>query len=103
MQMQDLSYNLNNQKINVRDFKVSVEVFSLENIYTVKDESYTKTNNTYYSKEVIYGNDVIVEDSSVTLVINDDGESIRFEIDAKLDKVIRKYECGFEYIHERGI
>ena len=33
MQMQDLSYVLNNQKIGVDSYQVSVEVFSLENIY----------------------------------------------------------------------
>ena len=43
MQRQDLSYNLKNARIDVDDFKVSVEVFSLENVYSV-DEYFIKEN-----------------------------------------------------------
>ena len=44
MQMQDLSYKLNNQVLIVEDkknelsFEASVEVYSLENTYTVKED-----------------------------------------------------------------
>ena len=43
MQMQDLSYKLNNEILTLKDnknnlsFKASIEVFSLENVYTVKE------------------------------------------------------------------
>lgn len=89
MQMQDLSYDLNNHKINVKDYKVSVEVFSLENIYTIKENSFEKRNCNYFSNNIIWGNDVIVPNACVSLDVNENHKFTKYKIIAKLDKEIR--------------
>lgn len=96
MQMQDLSYRLNNHRISIKDFIVSVEVFSLENIYTVKENSFEKNGNNYYSNDIIYGNDVKVDDSNVSLFIDEDKDTVKFKINAKLDKLIRGVKLRFD-------
>ena len=60
MQTQDLSYKLNNQKITVLNAKdmlpydVSVEVFSLENVYTVAENTYARRGGEYFSMTVFF-------------------------------------------------
>lgn len=95
MQMQDLSYVLNNQKIGVDSYQVSVEVFSLENIYTVRDGSYVIKSNEYVSNDIVWGNDVH-EDGSVSLKIEDLNEVKRFYISASLSREIRGVKLRFD-------
>ena len=92
MQKQDLSYNLKNAKIDVDNFKVSVEVFSLENVYSV-DEYFVK-ENTYVSNNILWG-DTEKTEGYVNLSI-DKKENINFIIEAKLDKLIRGVKLRFD-------
>lgn len=42
MQIQDLSYTLNNDKLDFKDYQISIEVFSLENVYTIEPQTLLK-------------------------------------------------------------
>ena len=47
MQIQDLSYKLNNDLLNLGQYQISVEVFSLENVYTIEPGTLVKKDNYY--------------------------------------------------------
>mgnify|MGYP003309346533 CR=1 FL=1 len=101
MQLQDLSYKLNNEVLNLEDkknsieLKASVEVFSLENIYTVKEGTYIHDCNVYKSNEIIWG-DTEKIDGQVTLSVNDSDEGKTFKINASLDRKVRGVKLRLE-------
>ena len=94
MQMQDLSYQLNSQKIAIKEdktglsFIASVEVFSLENIYTVAQGTYRKKGNSYCADTLVWANTEAVK-GSVTVKKNKIENGFRFDICASLDRPIR--------------
>ena len=102
MQMQDLSYKLNNQVLNIEDkknnsiVKASVEVYSLENIYTVQENTYSKKESTYSSNQVLWGDTELVEGAKVDLLVNETRDGLSFKIDACLDKLVRGVKLRLE-------
>ncbi len=90
MQMQDLSYALNNQKLPVpvdnRTAQASVEVFSFDNVYTVPE--YDRDNGAYCSRELVWGNTEAVP-GGVRLNIKEGAELVEFSVEASLDRPVR--------------
>ena len=101
MQMQDLSYKLNNEILTLKDnknnlsFKASIEVFSLENVYTVKENTYKHLSNTYYSNQILWGDSELV-DGEVKLTLNETKNGLSFQINTSLDKKIRGVKLKLE-------
>ena len=95
MQIQDLSYKLNNDVLAINDYQVSVEVFSLDNVYTVEPGTFIKENGSYQSNKLLWGNDVAVE-GNVELSIDNHNGYNDFQINASLDKVIRSVKLRFD-------
>lgn len=92
MQLQDLSYELNNQKIPVRvggaECRASVEVFSTENVYTVPNGAYEKAGSVYASDYLVWGDTERVQ-GGVKLEISEIADGKSFKIDAVLDRDVR--------------
>ena len=100
MQIQDLSYVLNNELINVdlkshKGIKVSLEVFSLENVYTIPQGSFVKKGNTYRSNVLVWGNEEKV-DGSATLKLKPSKDHLLIDSQAKLDRKIRSIKIRFD-------
>ena len=100
MQLQDLSYKLNNELINIdlslyKDIKVSIEVFSLENVYTVQQGSYFKNGNTFSSNTLVWGDSEKV-DGKASLRLKKHRDSLNINARAKLDKKIRSIKVRFD-------
>ena len=101
MQTQDLSYKLNNQKINIYDsaigapYDVSVEVFSLENVYTVAENTYVQNGGEYFSDCLVWGN-TERRTGSVKLCVSDVSGGKRFKTDAALDGMLRGVKLRFD-------
>lgn len=98
MQLQDLSYILNNQKIKTKlpyyqNIKVSLEIFSLENVYTIP--SFNKKNNQYLSSSIVWG-DVEKVEGNALLDIKDKNNYLEINAKAKLDKKIRSIKIRFD-------
>ena len=99
MQLQDLSYTLNNEKIRVSDkangidYSASVEVVSLENVYTIP--KFEKRNDSYVSQSVVWGNDVPTN-GKAELQIKEFDEGVRFICSAMLDKNVRSIKVRFD-------
>ena len=91
MQTQDLSYKLNSDSISVTgfsgvDFDASVEVFSLENVYTPERNSFGRASGAYRSDRLVWGNAERV-DGEVCVEISDAAGRKSFDISARLDPV----------------
>ena len=100
MQLQDLSYKLNNELINIdlslyKDIKVSIEVFSLENVYTVPQGSYFKNGNTFSSNTLVWGDSEKI-DGKASLRLKKHRDSLNINARAKLDKKIRSIKVRFD-------
>ena len=95
MQIQDLSYKLKNDLLDLRDYKVSVEVFSLDNVYTVEPNSFVKEDGFYYSNKLLWGNDVKSE-GHVKLSVKKYDDYRDFQIEASLDRNIRSVKLRFD-------
>ena len=101
MQTQDLSYKLNNQKINVYDkaigtpYEVSVELFSLENVYTVAENTYAQNGNEYFSDCLVWGN-TEKRKGSVKLCVDDISGGKLFKTEAVLDGMLRGVKLRFD-------
>jgi len=95
MQIQDLSYKLNNDSLDLGDYKVSVEVFSLENVYTIAPGTLLRKDNYHYSNDLLWGNDVKTS-GSVELHINNHEEYREFQVEASLTQNIRSIKIRFD-------
>ena len=95
MQIQDLSYKLKNDLLDLGNYKVSVEVFSLENVYTIVPNTFVKRNNSYFSNKLVWGNDVDVE-GSVELFVNKENHYQEFQVEASLKQNIRSIKIRFD-------
>lgn len=99
MQLQDLSYTLNNERIHIADrvngikYFASAEIVSLENVYTVP--KYDMRYNAYCSQSVVWGNDVKTQ-GSVILKTEEFAEGVKFECEASLDKPIRSIKIRLD-------
>lgn len=99
MQLQDLSYALNNRKIKVCDkhgkidYLVSAEIVSLENVYTVPE--YRAENGAYVSENVVWGNNVKT-DGNAELKIEECDEFVKISCAARLDRQIRSIKIRFD-------
>lgn len=99
MQLQDLSYKLNNAHLSIEDkkndlcYEVSCEVVSLENVYTAP--SYQKEEENYVSSSLVWGNDVEVKgNASISIQESEEGNS--FFAKGELDKPIRSLKIRFD-------
>ena len=95
MQMQDLSYKLRNDSIDLGEYQVSVEVFSLDNVYTIEPNSFVNENGVYNSNKLLWGNDVPVE-GNVCLSVEKNKDYNDFQVDATLYKKIRSVKLRFD-------
>ena len=95
MQIQDLSYKLKNDLLNISDYQVSVEIFSLDNVYTVEPNSFIEKNGSYYSDKILWGNDVRTE-GRVNLNVERFEDYNSFQVDATLDRKIRSIKLRFD-------
>ena len=100
MQLQNLSYQLNNELINtdfsfIKDIKISIEVFSLENVYTVPNGSYLKNGNTFISNVLVWGDTEKVS-GQAKLRLKKHRDSLNINARAKLDKKIRSIKVRFD-------
>ncbi len=95
MQIQDLSYKLRNDVLDLDDYQISVEIFSLDNVYTVEPNSFVKENDSYYSNKLLWGNDVL-EEGNVKLFVEKHTEYNDFQINASLNKKIRSVKLRFD-------
>ncbi|UKI21112.1 MAG: hypothetical protein L6V83_05990 [Christensenella sp.] len=99
MQLQDLSYTLNNEKIRVTDkvngidYFVSMEVVSLENVYTIP--SFEKRGDGYVSQSVVWGNNEQA-DGKARLQIKEFDKGVSFCCSATLDKSVRSIKVRFD-------
>lgn len=99
MQLQDLSYTLNNEKIRVSDknggieYLVSAEIISLENVYTIP--RFRRENNSYVSESIVWGNDVQTE-GCVNFEIKEFDKNVNFRCTARLDKNVRSIKIRFD-------
>lgn len=99
MQLQDLSYALNNEKIRVTDkindieYLASAEIVSLENVYTIPQ--YAKSADKYVSQSVVWGNDVEVC-ANASFEIGESEEGKTFCCSATLDRAIRSIKIRFD-------
>lgn len=100
MQTQDLSYKLNSHKINLcgadtLKYEVSVEVFSLENVYTVAENTYRCKDGEYFSDSLVWGN-TEKRKGSVKLRVDDVSGAKVFKAEAELDCLIRGVKIRFD-------
>lgn len=97
MQIQDLSYALNNAKLDLDGYQVSAEIFSLENVYTIEPQTLLKKGNSYYSNHLLWGNSEPVFGNAKILVEEKDGNQ-EFQVEAELDKNIRSIKLRFDHL-----
>lgn len=99
MQLQDLSYKLNNAHIPVKDeanhlfYEASLEIVSLENVYTIP--SFKKEAGKYDSNSIVWGNDVEVE-GHASISMDKVQEGVSFSMKARLEKPIRSLKIRFD-------
>lgn len=98
MQLQDLSYDLKNDHIlikddNIGEYSLSIEVFSLENVYTVN--GYSKKEGKYVSEKILWGTDVPT-DGEASLEIENTEKGKMFHACARLDKKVRGIKLRFD-------
>ena len=98
MQLQDLSYQLNNELIGVdfngyQNIKVSLEVFSLENVYTIP--AYQRDGELYLSQSLVWGDTERVDGQAKLSITNKDNK-LFINASAKLDKEIRSIKVRFD-------
>ena len=97
MRIQDLSYQLNNKRFDVQldeqlNIQISLEIFSLENVYTVPD--YQFLNNQFYSNVLVWG-DTEQVDGEAHLSFDKD-KTLLVNASAKLDKDLRGIKVRFD-------
>ena len=101
MQTQDLSYVLNNETVlanlkSHKNIKVSLETFSLENVYTVPCGSYVKKGNTYRSNTLVWGDEEKVDGASATLKLKTNKDVMVIDGSAKLNQKIRSIKIRLD-------
>ncbi len=94
MQLQDLSYKVKTDYINLGDYKVHLELFSLENIYYPKEKSLIKHGNLYESNQIVFGETENVE-GNISLEVHDIQNGYSIKAKASLDKDIRCLKIAF--------
>ena len=94
MQLQDLSYKVKTDYINLGDYKVHIELFSLENIYYPKEKSLIKHGNLYESNQIVFGETENVE-GNISLEVHDIQNGYSIKAKASLDKDIRCLKIAF--------
>lgn len=101
MQNQDLSYKLNNHHIDLnfnkvaKNVKVSLEIFSFENVYTVFDGSFVNENNSFVSDYLVWGNTEKVNGKAKLQIIDEENKKI-INSSVSLDKKIRSAKIRFD-------
>lgn len=96
MQIQDLSYQLINDSIKIKNYSVSLEVFSFDNVYTVPIGGLKKiANNSYIAKSLMWGNSQVVQ-GGAELKIDSEANADYFDISANLNRPVRCVKLRFD-------
>lgn len=95
MRMQQLSYELNTSKIDFGDFKASLEIFSLENVYFPLRGTYAEKEGTYHSSSVAWGDeDLVPGEANLTHVLRRNRHVLTAK--ASLDRLVRSIKIRFD-------
>lgn len=97
MQIQDLSYTLNNDKLDFKDYQISIEVFSLENVYTIEPQTLLKKGNHYHSDHLLWGNSESVL-GNVDILVEEKEDHRAFQMEAQLEQNIRSIKLRFDHL-----
>jgi len=101
MQAQDLSYKLNNQIFSVQDtrsglcYKASVEVNSLENVYTVPEGALVPTQSGYAASTLVWANTEHV-DGGIAVGLSELTDGTAFSVKATLPLPIRSVKLRLD-------
>ncbi len=97
MQIQDLSFRLNNEYIKLDDGVVlSAEVFSFHNLYYPQLGSLTKNGDKYVSKRLVWGETEVDDNSFLELDIHKNKDFYSFDLIAGLSEKVRETKLKFE-------
>ena len=97
MQLQDLSFKLNNEFIKLdNDVLLSVEVFSFDNVFHPKHGSFKEEDGTLVSHQIIWGGTEEIKDAFVKLKIKNENQKYVFNLEAQLDQKIRETKLRFD-------
>lgn len=97
MQIQDLSFKPKNENIALDNgVKLSVEVFTFENLYYPKEGSLRKEGNNYISKSLLWGGTEVDPQGELSLTINEVYGVYSFDLKARLSQKIRETKLKFE-------
>ena len=97
MQLQDLSFKLDNEYIVLdNDVKLSIEVFSFDNVFHPRKESLKKVGNKYISHELIWGGSEFEPNSFVELEVGKENNTYSFNLKAGLNQKVRETKLRFD-------
>ena len=100
MQIMDLSYALNNEILPLKyegvSFNASIQIFTEENVYTVKPGSLLKNGNTYTSNKILWGDSELVDNSFVNFDIEKEAKSLKFTAKTQLNRNIYGFKLRFD-------
>lgn len=97
MQLQDLSFKLNNEFIKLdNNVLLSVEVFSFDNVFHPQHGSFQEENGTYVSHKILWGGSELEKDAFVKLKIKNENQKFVFNVEAQLDQKIRETKLRFD-------
>ena len=97
MQLQDLSFKLDNEYIALdNDVMLSIEVFSFDNVFHPRKGSLKKVENKYISHELIWGGSEFEPNSFVELEVGKENNTYSFNLKAGLNQKVRETKLRFD-------
>ena len=97
MQLQDLSFKLDNEFIELENkVLLSVEVFSFDNVFHPRHGSFKENNGTYLSNEILWGGTELEKDAFVKLEVKKEEKKFQLLLEAKLNQKIRETKLRFD-------
>ena len=97
MQLQDLSFRLDNEYIKLdHGVTLSVEVFSFDNVFHPRKGSLKQVGNRYISHELIWGGSEFEPTSFIDLEVKKIEGKYLFNLSAGLNQKIRETKLRFE-------
>ena len=100
MQLQDLSYTLNNEHIKYDLFghqiDLSIEMFSIENVYTMNRGSLSVNGNNYSSNEIVWGDTEVVPHSMMEFSLNESKDNVSFILKGQLNQPVISMKLRLE-------
>ena len=97
MQLQDLSFKLDNEYIALdNDVMLSIEVFSFDNVFHPRKGSLKKVGNKYISHELIWGGSEFEPNSFIELEVGKENNTYSFNLKAGLNQKVRETKLRFD-------